>query len=209
MHQSEEIIGPVQAVIPNTPKAERMILMMNKNVPAYVGNVLKDQGMPETFLMELVRKSCCPTQISKMATCTWDSDSGSLTIQWETAEKNNRVVLETASWFKDAFADLGSTVNKHSKKTAPPPKTLFNLEEDRSIKTVHHRHEEQQAATTAGTTPPRKGNNKIVVVASSDEDSASLSSQDRPGATDAVGDEASPTSSAEDDGNAVGAADGG
>ena len=112
VHQSEEIMGPVQVVIPNTPKAERMILMMNKNVPAYVGNMLKDQGMPETFLMELIRKSCCPTQISEMATCTWDSDSRSLTTQWETTEENNHIVLETASWFKDAFADLGSTANK-------------------------------------------------------------------------------------------------
>jgi hypothetical protein len=42
-------MGLVQAVIPNTPKAERMILMMNKNVPVYVGNVLKDQGIPEPF----------------------------------------------------------------------------------------------------------------------------------------------------------------
>ena len=46
VHQSDEIMGPVQAVIPNTPKAKRMILMMNKNVPSYIGNVLKDQGMP-------------------------------------------------------------------------------------------------------------------------------------------------------------------
>ncbi len=70
VHQSEEIMGPVQAVIPNTSKAERMILMTNKNVPAYIGHVLKEQGMPEPFLMELVKKSCCPTQISEMATCT-------------------------------------------------------------------------------------------------------------------------------------------
>jgi len=53
VHQSDEILGPVQAVIPNTPEAERMMLMMNKNVPSYIGNVLKgDQGMPEAFLME-------------------------------------------------------------------------------------------------------------------------------------------------------------
>jgi len=32
VHQTDEIMGPVQAVIPNTPEAERMILMMNKNV---------------------------------------------------------------------------------------------------------------------------------------------------------------------------------
>jgi hypothetical protein len=46
VHQSDEIMGSVQAVIPNTPKAKWMILMMNKNVPSYIGNVLKDQGMP-------------------------------------------------------------------------------------------------------------------------------------------------------------------
>jgi hypothetical protein len=159
--------------------------------------------------MELVKKSCCPTQISDMASCTWDSDSGTLTTQQEEAEDKNRVVLETASWFKYAFTDLGLTVDGKSKKPAPLPGTLFNLEEDWSVKTVHHRHEEQQEATTVGNTPPRKVKNEIVELASSDEDSASSSSQDRPRATDAVGDEDSPTSSAEDDGNAVGAADGG
>jgi hypothetical protein len=96
-----------------------------------------------------------------------------------------------------------------SKKPAPPPKILFNLEEDRSVKTVHHHHNVQQAATLAGNTPPRKGKGKVVEVASSDEDSASLSSPVRPRTKDAVGDEDSPTSSEEDDGNAVGAADGG
>ena len=183
---------------------------MNKNVPSYIGNVLKDQGMPEAFLMELVRKSCCPTQLSKMANCTWDSDSGTLTTQQEKAEEKNRVILETASWFKDAFTDLGSTmIIGKSKKPALPPESLFNLEEDRSVKTVHHRHEVEQEATTVGNTPPRKGKNEIVELASSDEDSASSSSQDGPCAADAVGDEDSPTSRAEDDGNAVGAADGG
>jgi hypothetical protein len=35
-------MAPVKAVAPNTPKAERMIVMMNKNFPSYIGNVLKD-----------------------------------------------------------------------------------------------------------------------------------------------------------------------
>jgi hypothetical protein len=70
VHQSNEIMGPVQAVIPNTPKTEWMILMLNKNVPSYIGNVPKDQGLPESFLLDLVKKSCCPTQVSEMASCT-------------------------------------------------------------------------------------------------------------------------------------------
>jgi hypothetical protein len=58
----------------------------------------------------------------------------------EEAEEKNRVVLETAMWFKNAFADLGSAVDGKSKKPAPPPETLFYLEEDRSVKTVHHHY---------------------------------------------------------------------
>ena len=96
-----------------------------------------------------------------------------------------------------------------SKKPAPLHETLFNLEEDQLVKMFHQLPEEQQAATTPGYTPPQKGKNKITNLVSSDEDSASSSSQDGPRAADAVGDGDSPTSSAEDDGNAVGTADGG
>jgi hypothetical protein len=144
-----------------------------------------------------------------MGNCNWDSDSGTLTTQQEKADEKNHIYLVTASWFKDAFADLGSAVVGKSKKLALPPETLFNLKEDWSVKTVHHRHDVQQAATLAGNTPPRKGKGEVVEVASSDEDSASLSSPVRLRTKDAVGDEDSPTSSEEDDGNAVGAADGG
>jgi hypothetical protein len=122
--QSNEIMGPVQAVIPNTPEAKRMILMLNKNVPSYIGNVLKDQGLPELFLLDLVKKSSCPTQFLEMANCTWDLDTGTLTTHQEAAEEKNRVVLETALWFKDAFANLGLRVDGKPKKPAPPPETV-------------------------------------------------------------------------------------
>ncbi len=104
--------------------------MLNKNVPSYIGDVLKDQGLPELFLLDLVKKSCCPTQLLEMANCTWDSDTGTLTTYHEAAEEKNRIVLETTSWFKDVFANLGSRVDGIPKKSAPPPKTLFNLGDD-------------------------------------------------------------------------------
>jgi hypothetical protein len=98
-----------------------MILMMNTNVPSYIGNVLKDQGMPETFLIELIRASCCPTQVSEMANCRWDLDTGTLRTHQEEAEEKNRVVLETASWFKDAFADLGLAVDEKMEEASTAP----------------------------------------------------------------------------------------
>jgi hypothetical protein len=87
-----------------------------------------------------------------------------------------------------------------------PPKTLFNLKDDQSVKTVHHHHE--QAATTAGITPPQKGKGKVVGMASSDEESASSSSHDGPRTAATIRDEDSPTSSDEGNGEAPGMADG-
>jgi hypothetical protein len=47
IHQAKEPMVPVQAVVLNTPEAECMIAMMNKNFPAYIGNVLRGQELPE------------------------------------------------------------------------------------------------------------------------------------------------------------------
>jgi hypothetical protein len=114
-----------------------MILMMNKNFPAYVGNILSDQGLPNSFLMELFRCSCCPTMISEMDSCTWDPDSGILTMAREANKKKDLEELEKASWYKDAFEDIGAAKRSIPK---PPPEFLFNLDEDRLIKTIHLRN---------------------------------------------------------------------
>jgi hypothetical protein len=40
VHQSNEVMRRVQDIIPNTPEAKQMVIMMNKNLPAYVGFLL-------------------------------------------------------------------------------------------------------------------------------------------------------------------------
>jgi hypothetical protein len=97
IHQSSNVMGRVQAVIPNTPEAKQMILMMNKNFPAYMGHVLRNQGLPKTFLMELFRRSCCSTMISETGLCTWDPDSGVLTTSQESANNQNLAELKKAA----------------------------------------------------------------------------------------------------------------
>jgi hypothetical protein len=121
IHQSGRVMGKVQAVVPNTPEAEQMILMMNKNFPAYVGYVLHDQGLPDGFLMELFQCMCCPPMISKMALCTWDPDSGTLTTARKADEWKNLAELEKVSWYKNAFEDIGTV-----KRSNPnPPQSCF------------------------------------------------------------------------------------
>jgi hypothetical protein len=123
IHQSSDVMGRVQAVIPNTPEAKQMILMMNKNFPAYMGHVLCDQSLSKTFLMELFRRSCCPTMILEMSLCTWDPNSGVLTTLRESTDNQNLAELEKAAWYKDAFEDL-CTAKKGGLK---PPPSLFSI----------------------------------------------------------------------------------
>ena len=78
VHQASTLVGSVHIVVPNSPEAERMVVMMNKNLPAYVGNVLKDQGLPESYLFELVRRSCCPVMVAKISQCKRDQDTCTL-----------------------------------------------------------------------------------------------------------------------------------
>jgi hypothetical protein len=142
VHQSNEVMGRVQALIPNTPEVKQMVLMMNKNLPAYIGNALRDQGLPKDFLMDLLKQSCCSTLFTEMGTCLWDPETGVLTTQRETNENQHLEELKKAVWFKDAFEDLRLDKKGRPKQPAPPPKALFNLDEDRSIKTIHLRNEQ-------------------------------------------------------------------
>jgi hypothetical protein len=102
----KEHMAPVQTVVPNTPKAERMIVMMNKNFPYYVGNVFKDQVLLEEFLMELFHQTCYQIMLAEISQTTLDSETGTLTTERELAQERTTADLMNASWFEDAFSDL-------------------------------------------------------------------------------------------------------
>jgi hypothetical protein len=210
IHQSLEPMAPVQAIVPNTHEAEHMIVMMNKNFPAYVGNVLRDQGLPEDFLMELFRQNCCQTMISEIQSTSWDSETGTLTTAKELAQDKTIADLEKAAWFKDAFFDLNlKQSSKGTKQPVPPPEALFDLDGERSIKTIHKCHM-HQTTTTTGSPPLKKGTRELVnMTDSEDEDSASSSDDEGSHVHSNQGvDGTSPTSSAEEDQD-EGVADGG
>jgi hypothetical protein len=94
IHQAKEPMAPVQAVVPNTPEAERMIVMMNKNFPSYVGNVLKDQGLLEEFLMELFHRTCCQIMFAEILQTTWDLETDTLTVERELAQERRTAPCE-------------------------------------------------------------------------------------------------------------------
>ncbi len=181
-----------------------MIVMMNKNFPAYVGNVLRDQGFDGGFLWELLKATCCQMKLAECEQCTWDKETGTLMTQKEKALEKTDLDLENAPWFKDAFSGLDLESGRGKKQQALPPEALFDLDGERSIKTIHECH---VAKATAGSPPPKeKGkhhDDTIGVGSSEDEDSASLPSVARSREVSDEGvDVISPTSSAEDGQNA-------
>ena len=97
-------------------------------------------------------------------------------------------------WFKDAFEDLVLDAGGVKKPPPPPPESLFNLDKDRSVKTIHDRNMKRLPSTEYS--PPRK-TNEIIQVASSDEDSTSSSSDSRSRNATADGEDGAPASSEE------------
>ncbi len=125
----------------------------------------------------------------------------------ETEENNNLAELEKAAWYKNAFKNLGAVKQGGLK---PPPESLFNLDEDRSVKTIHLRNKNRLAPAASGTPPPqKKSNNEVLEMMSSDEDSASSSSDEGLRSAATNGDKNLPSSSFEDNGMAPAAANGG
>ncbi len=208
VHQSNEVKGRVWAVIPNTPEAKQMVIMMNKNLPAYVCFSLQDQGLPELFLLELLKQFFCQTLVAEINSCAWDLDSGVLTTQHKSIKNQHLEELEKTAWFKNAFKDLWLVSKDGPKRPTPLSETLFNLDEDCSVKTIHHWHGNRKPL--AGLTPPRKLGNEIVNMTNSKDEGFTSSSCDeglRTGAT--KGDEVGPSPSAGDNGMAPGATSGG
>jgi hypothetical protein len=57
VHQ-EDISKPTMIIILITSEAEKMALMTNKNLPAFLWYMLREQVMPEDFIKDLLHKTC-------------------------------------------------------------------------------------------------------------------------------------------------------
>ena len=65
-------MGTVDVIVPNIPKAEVMILMINQQFPAFCLNYLIEKGMDKKFVRALIKEACCPTLVGEINECTWD-----------------------------------------------------------------------------------------------------------------------------------------
>lgn len=184
-HQSS-ISKPTHLVVPNTPEAERMIGMMNKNLPAYLYHTLIDYDLPADFVEDLLKNSCEATMLAERHRCKWDPTTKTLTTAEDSIQAERAKDFEGAAWFRDEFGLLGKNSARNQTRFAAP-EALFDLDDVGSRKTIHDRHKKVQIAEGADTvmgTPPRKNNARSMVdMTGDDEDSASSTSSGSEGTT--------------------------
>jgi hypothetical protein len=74
-------MGSVDVIVPNIPETETMLLMMNRHFPAFCVHYLTEKGMDKKLVMALLKEACCPTLVSSIKECKWDSVTWSITME--------------------------------------------------------------------------------------------------------------------------------
>jgi hypothetical protein len=157
---------PTHLVVPNTPEAERLVGMMNKNLPAL--------GLPDEFINELLQKSCKATMLADMHRCKWDAATRTLTTEDELDQVEKIKAFEGAVYFKDEFGLLGQKARNQKRYAAP--EALFNLDDAGLRKAIHDHHQapqESEGTTYQVGTPSKKACKALVDLTTAKGDSAS------------------------------------
>lgn len=138
-------LGAVDVIMPNTPKADAMVLMINRHFPAFCCHYIKDAGLDERFVEMLLKEACCPTLLSSIEDCTWDARTKLILTAAQASEEAHMNELENAAWYKDEFGkSLVENVKKL--KTYADAEALYALNGEHSIKMLHARNDEHTAS---------------------------------------------------------------
>jgi hypothetical protein len=203
-HQ-QDLLMPTHLIIPNTPEAEKLVGMMNKNLPAFLFHTLKEQGLPDEFIAELLQRSCEVTMLAEMSRCKWDVTTRTLMTEDKQKQAEKTKVFESAAWFKDKFGLLGQRARNQKWYTAP--EALFNLEDAGSQKTIHDRNRKAQGGTKVQVkTLPRTASKGVVDLTTNYRDSTSHTSSSSLGdlSSSNEGSHSKASSSEEDSASAAG-----
>jgi hypothetical protein len=174
-HQ-QDLSMPMHLVVPNTPEAERLIGTMNKNLPAFLFHTLKEQGLPDKFIDELLQKSCEATMLADMHRCKWVASARTLITQDKLTQVEKTKAFEGATWFRDEFGLLGQ---KARNNRYAAPEALFYLDDAGSRKIIHDCHwapQKSEGTTDLVGNPLKKARKALVDLTTTKGDPASYTS---------------------------------
>ena len=138
VHQGTRM-GPVSVVFSNTSEAEMIFERMNKNVAAYLIQMLMEQGLPEELLKRIMEASCTPECWTTAQQCTWDEKNKTLLLPGEAdGDEEDKEMRENTSWYaQEVGMHMVSKMKKTKKKKHLRAEDAYDLDTVGSLKTIH------------------------------------------------------------------------
>ncbi len=139
IHQSGPM-GTVEVIVPNTAEAETMVLMMNRQLPAYLFHILQENEMDVPFIKALLKESCCPVLVGGINRCQWNEKERVISTPEQLEDDKRLAAIEKAAWYRDEFGKHMVDGMKKVKQYTDP-EALYNLDGERSVKTLNTRND--------------------------------------------------------------------
>ena len=127
-------MGSVDIVIPNTPEAENMVAMMNKQLPVYLTFYLNDLGLDKDFIRKLLTRAFCPALTHEVYYCQQDKETKVLTTPGEEEERKNCAYIESDACYCDEVGEHMVDNKKKSKRQYEAPEALYDLDGKQYVK---------------------------------------------------------------------------
>ncbi len=132
---SQRSSGEVDAVIPNTVKAELMAKRMNIQIAAWCHFYWKDTNPgAEKFYCKLSDRAFSQVLLHKIGNCTWDSALKAVTSPSAQSEMSAIAEFEQQDWVKLLTQDSGE---QWPKKARINPNAAFPFQDNFSVRTIH------------------------------------------------------------------------
>ena len=132
------VILESEMVVPDIPAATAMVESMNGNMAGFLLFYLKDQGLPSSFIEELVQTACDPALLHEAGKCTWDAKTCTLTTPRDEERKKEKEIEEMA-WYKDFHGAFMEESPRKGRKAQAAPEYLYDLDGKHSVKTLSGR----------------------------------------------------------------------
>ena len=148
VHQAA-VMSPVDVVVGNTEEERKLIEMMNKNVAAFLYNIIRGWNMDEHFTEKLLRATVDPELVDDMDSCHWDVKTNTLRTPKDEENEKQKGIEESAWYNSDYVSQLTKTTKKKKKFVAQ--EKVFQLDDEHSFKTLNEKsgtYEGSPGATT-------------------------------------------------------------
>jgi hypothetical protein len=140
---SQQPLGEVDPVIPNTPEAEITAERINIQVAAWCHYYWKDTNKGrERFFKKLAERAFNAHLNHEVSECVWDAAEQVVTSLRSLTEMSAMYKFESLDWIKNIVQ-----ANHNSTKKHVDPTTAFNFEEDFSVGTIHGKNDAIHART--------------------------------------------------------------